>query len=43
MKCSRCGKSIYQTKFGQWKHVPYHGSFPHSARPETEVEEENES
>jgi hypothetical protein len=30
--CERCGKPIYQNKYGEWKHYPYHGSYPHKAR-----------
>lgn len=32
--CSWCGKPIYQNKYGEWKHKPYSGTYPHKARPQ---------
>ena len=37
MECARCGKPIYQNKYGKWKHYPYCGNArPHEAEPKTE-------
>jgi len=38
MECARCGKPIYQNKYGKWKHYPYCGK----ARPQLDSSREDE-
>ncbi len=37
--CARCGKEIYETRYGEWKHKPYCGN----ARAHKAIPKEKES